>query len=71
MLAIMPLCTITAMILLQVFRRLQKLMLCLSPTATINLLNNLGEGHDELVLEWQDELLPALNGGDNDVSSNL
>ena len=32
-------------------------MLCLSPTATISLLDSLGDGHDEVVLEWQDVLL--------------
>ena len=41
----------------QVFNRLQKLGLCLSPFATLKLLDSLGEGHDEKICEWQASLV--------------
>ena len=44
----------------QVFNRLHKLGLCLSPSGTLNLLGSLGEGHDEKIFEWQDSLLERL-----------
>ena len=41
----------------QVFNRLQKLGLCLSPYATLKLLDSLGDGHDEKLFEWRDSLV--------------
>lgn len=35
-------------------------MICVSPRATINMLDHLGEGFDEHVREWQHDLLPRL-----------
>ena len=32
-------------------------MLCLSHKATINMLDIIGEGHDEKVLEWKESLV--------------
>ena len=41
----------------QVYSCLQKLMLCLSHKATLNMLDVVADGHDEAVLEWRDKLL--------------
>lgn len=41
----------------QVYSRLQKLILCLSRKATLNMLDVVADGHDEAVLEWRDKLL--------------
>ncbi len=35
-------------------------MICLSPSATIRLLDSLGADHDEPVMEWKDALLPRV-----------
>ena len=56
----------------QVFNRLQKLGLCLSPASTLKLLGNLGEGHDEKIFEWQDSLLERLQAlVEEQVKNNL
>lgn len=38
---------------MQVFNRLHKLGICLPPSATLKLLDSLGDGHDERIFEWQ------------------
>ncbi len=40
----------------QVYRRLQKCMLTLEPSAVIRLLDRLGEGYEQPVFDWQDIL---------------
>ena len=35
-------------------------MLCLSHKATINMLDIIGEGHDEKVLEWRESLVERI-----------
>ena len=45
---------------LQVFNRLQKAMICLSPSATIRLLDSLGADYDDPVTEWRDALVPRV-----------
>lgn len=40
---------------------LQKCMITLDPSQLHHLLDRLGEGHDQVVLEWQDELLKQLD----------
>lgn len=46
----------------QVYRRLQRLMLCLSPSPTLQLIDSLGSGFDDRVLEWKSILLDRLEG---------
>ena len=41
---------------MQVFQRLQKCMISLSPNIAVTLLDRLGEGYDQTVFDWQDEL---------------
>ena len=53
---------------MQVFKRLQKVMLCLSPAATLDLLSDLGDAHDESVLEWPDSLLAKMKQVQEQVS---
>ena len=36
--------------------RLHKLGVCLTHTSTMALMENIADGHDEEVLEWQDDL---------------
>ena len=56
----------------QVFNRLQKLGLCLSPASTLKLLGNWGEGHDEKIFKWQDSLLERLQAlVEEQVKNNL
>ena len=45
---------------MQVFVRLQKLGLCLSPPGTLRLLDCLGDGHDEKIWEWRESLTARL-----------
>ena len=45
---------------MQVFVRLQKLGLCLSPSGTLRMLDCLGDGHDEKIWEWQESLMARL-----------
>ena len=45
---------------LQTFTRLQKLMISLSHGGMISLMDNIAEGYDEEVLEWQDEFSQML-----------
>ena len=40
-------------IIIQVFRRLQKLQLCTSHMSLLNTLEIAAEGHDEQVFDWQ------------------
>ncbi len=47
--------------LMQTFTRLQKLMVSLSHGGVIALMDNIAEGHDEEVLEWQDEFSQILS----------
>ena len=58
---------------LQTFTRLQKLMISLSHGGTISLMDNIAEGHDEEVLEWQDEfsrILVANNPSNSEVCTH-
>ena len=50
-------CTVLFM---QVYNRLQRAMLCLTPVATLNLLDSLGSDFDAPVCEWRDSLLPRV-----------
>lgn len=43
-------------LLLKVFRRLQKLMVCLSHKATIRTIDFIGKNHDVSVVSWRDHL---------------
>ncbi len=43
-----------------IFTRLQRLMVSLSHSGAIALMDNIAEGHDEEVLEWQEELSQML-----------
>ena len=36
-------------------------MLCLTPAATLNLLESLGSGFDFAVCEWQESLIPRVD----------
>lgn len=38
-------------------------MLCLSHKATLNMLDVIAEGHDELVWEWREKLLGHISEG--------
>ena len=42
--------------IIQVFCRLQKLMICMSSESTLKLLESMGYGHDVSVFEWRDHL---------------
>ena len=52
------------MIVVQVHKMLQKCMITMDPSQVRNLLDRLGEGYDQTVLEWQDVLT-------DDLKSNL
>ena len=43
------------------FTRLQKLGVSLSHRATIDLIDEMGIGHDEAVLNWRDSLQPTID----------
>ena len=51
---------ITVIECIQVYGRLQKMMLCLSHQATLKMLDVVAEGHDELVWEWRESLLDRI-----------
>ena len=60
-------CTYTCMcvhtpqwFIMQVYRRLQKLLLCLSHTQTLTTLDRLGENYDESVLKWKTNLIDSM-----------
>ena len=53
----------------QTFTRLQKLMVSLSHSGMISLMDNVAKGHDEEVLEWQDEFSQMLIMEANDLSN--
>ena len=42
---------------MQVFRHLQKIMICLSYDATLNMMDVIAEGFDQDVLGWKEMLL--------------
>ena len=44
----------------QVFMRLHKLGLVMSPSSTVRLLDELGSEHDKVVHQWREELLGTL-----------
>ena len=51
---------------MKVYRRLQKLLLCVSHQHSLRCIDELGEGYDDEVMEWKRELeesvgLPLLN----------
>jgi hypothetical protein len=43
-------------------------MLCLSHKATINMLDIIGEGHDEKVLEWRESLVERITDDPHSTS---
>jgi len=45
---------------MQVFTRLQRLGICLSHKATLNIVDHMGEHHDEKVLQWVQDLESAI-----------
>lgn len=45
-------------------------MLCLSHRATLKMLDVVAEGHDELVWEWREKLLPRVDFADIPVCIN-
>ena len=45
---------------MQTFSRFHKLMVCVSHRSTISLMDNIADGHDEEVMEWQDTLSQEL-----------
>lgn len=45
---------------MQVFTRLQRLGICLSHKATLNIVDRMGEHHDEKVLQWVQDLESAI-----------
>ena len=53
---------------IQVYNRLQKLMLSVSRNATFVLINQFGEGYDYEVLKWRESLLPFCVTPNKDVS---
>lgn len=55
---------------LQTFTRLQKLMISLSHGGMISLMDNIAEGHNEEVLEWQDEFSQMLCTEANNPSNS-
>ena len=52
----------------QVYRRLQKLMLCLSHQATLNMLDVVADGHDEKVWEWKENQMNHIGDAATQVS---
>ena len=54
-------------VFIQVFNRLQKLQLCLSPKGTLNMLDKAGVGYDDTVWEWWDSLMPRLIADDSQL----
>ena len=57
-------------VFLQTFTRLQKLMVSLSHCGMISLMDNVAEGHDEEILEWQDEFSQMLSVQVNQLSDS-
>ena len=53
---------------IQVYNRLQKLMLSVSRNATFVLINQFGEGYDYEVLKWRESLLAFCVTPNKDVS---
>ena len=45
---------------MQTFSCFHKLMICVSHYSTISLMDNIADGHDEEVMEWQDTLSQEL-----------
>ena len=45
---------------MQTFSCLHKLMVCVSHRSTVFLMDNIADGHDEQVMEWQDTLSQEL-----------
>ena len=45
---------------LQIYTRLQKLMLCMSHKTTIRLVDQMGKNHDSDVCGWRDEILKTM-----------
>ena len=52
----------------QVFHRLQKLMLCMSPDSTLKLIDTMGFEHDATVFQWRDHLYHRLEKSVPEVS---
>ena len=42
---------------IQLYRRLNRLLLCLSNKQTLSLVDKLGENHDHTVLQWRDDII--------------
>lgn len=55
---------------MQVFCRLQKLMICVSSDSTLKLIETLGFDHDKGVLEWRDHLYQRLEQEIPEVSTS-
>ena len=50
-------CVFCMVYFIQVYDRCQKLLLCLSPYRTLELMDKLCEGHDEVLHKWRCSLL--------------
>lgn len=50
----------TRWLYLQVFTRLQKLALCMSHCSTVRLIEQLGKGHDSVLVQWRDHIMPLV-----------